>query len=180
VLERVILAGFGGQGMMFIGKMLAQIGMEDGHHVTYFPSYGAEVRGGTANCHVVISSGEISSPVVETADTLVIMNQPSFAKFAPRLKPDGMMLVNSTLVDAGEDDRVIPIAATQTASDIGDVRVANLVVMGAYNEMKGFCTPDHVLDCLKRSLTGRKQAMFEANRAAFESGCQAARSLRLK
>ena len=89
MLERVIMAGFGGQGMMFIGKLLAQAGMEDGRNVTYFPAYGAEVRGGTANCHVVMSSEEISSPVVETADTLIIMNQPSFAKFAPGSSPTG-------------------------------------------------------------------------------------------
>jgi 2-oxoglutarate ferredoxin oxidoreductase subunit gamma len=156
--------------MMFIGKLLAQAGMENGSNVTYFPSYGAEVRGGTANCHVVISSEEISSPVVETADTLIIMNQPSFAKFAPRLTPDGTLFANSTLVDPGDDGRALRIPATRTASDMGDVRVANLVMLGAYNALKGFFSPELVLECLKKSLTGAKQKMFDINRDAFEQG----------
>ncbi len=178
MLERVILAGFGGQGMMFIGKILAQAGMKQGHNVTYFPSYGAEVRGGTANCHVVISSEEISSPVVESADTLIIMNQPSFQKFAPRLETDGMLLANSTLVDPGGDDRIVRIPATQTASDIGDVRVANLVMLGAYNNLKGFFSSDLLLKCLKTSLTGKKQDLFQVNRDAFEQGARLHEALR--
>lgn len=170
MLERVIMAGFGGQGMMFIGKLLAQAGMEEGFNVTYFPSYGAEVRGGTAHCHVVISSEEISSPSVKTADTLIIMNQPSFEKFLPRLKPDGLMLANATMVKAEPDDRIVFIQASQIAGEIGNVRVANIVALGAYQKLRSILSTDKILDCLKRALTGKKQAMFDINRKALEEG----------
>ena len=174
MLERVIMAGFGGQGMMFIGKLLAQAGMEEGFNVTYFPSYGAEVRGGTAHCHVVISSEEISFPSVETADTLIIMNQPSFEKFLPRLKPDGLLLANATMVKAKPDDRIVFIPASQIASEIGNVRVANIVALGAYQKLRSISSTDRILDCLKRALTGKKEAMFDINREALDKGSKAA------
>lgn len=171
MLERVIMAGFGGQGMMFIGKLLAQAGMEEGFNVTYFPSYGAEVRGGTAHCHVIISSEEISSPSVETADTLIIMNQPSFEKFLPRLKPDGLMLANATMVETQQDDRIVSIPLSQIASEIGNVRVANIVALGAYQKLRPLSKDtDKMLECLKHALTGKKQMMLSINRKAFEEG----------
>lgn len=174
MLERVIMAGFGGQGMMFIGKLLAQAGMEEGFNVTFFPSYGAEVRGGTAHCHVVISSEEISSPSVGTADTLIIMNQPSLEKFLPRLKPDGLMLTNSTMVEAGPDDRITSVPLSKIASEIGNIRVANIVALGAYQKLRPLSkNTDGIIDCLKRALTGKKQAMLNINRKAFEEGGKA-------
>ncbi len=173
MLERVIMAGFGGQGMMFIGKLLAQAGMEEGFNVTYFPSYGAEVRGGTAHCHVVISSDEIASPVIETADTLIIMNQPSFEKFHSQLKPDGIILANTSMVETPSGDNIISIPASRIASDIGNIRVANITVLGAYHRLRPVANTDRMLNCLKQALTGKREDMLEVNRRAFEAGVEA-------
>jgi 2-oxoglutarate ferredoxin oxidoreductase subunit gamma len=96
--EKIILAGFGGQGMMLLGKLLAQAAMADGKQVTYFPSYGTEVRGGTAVYHLIVSSEEIFSPIIEEADTLIVMNQPSYQKFKGMLKPDGLLLLNTSMI----------------------------------------------------------------------------------
>ena len=138
MLERVIMAGFGGQGMMFIGKLLAQAGMEEGFNVTYFPSYGAEVRGGTAHCHVAISDQPIYSPIVEEADALIIMNQPSYRKFRPCLKPDGLLILNSSMVEVKEeaDAEVVAVPATELADEMGGVRVGNVIMLALYNEIK--------------------------------------------
>lgn len=133
--EKIIIAGFGGQGIMFLGKLICQAGMEEGFQVTYIPSYGAEVRGGTANCHVVLSDNPIASPVVEKATTLIIMNEPSLQKFESFLSPGGLLLVNSSLINIKserKDVRIEAIPATDLAYEAGDVRVTNMVMLGKY------------------------------------------------
>ncbi|NQT19662.1 MAG: 2-oxoacid:acceptor oxidoreductase family protein [Planctomycetes bacterium] len=173
MLEKVIMAGFGGQGLLFMGKLVAQIMMDQGKHVTYFPSYGAEVRGGTANCHVIISEDEIYSPVIEAASTLVIMNGPSYVRFAPRLEPDGLLLLNTSIateyepIDSGT---IIEIPATEEANTLGDPRVANMVMMGAYAEARNFVSIDVVLDQLAKVLAVKKPEMLTVNRAAINRG----------
>jgi len=159
MLEKVIMAGFGGQGLLFMGKLFAQIMMEQGKHVTYFPSYGAEVRGGTANCHVIASDDEIYSPVIEAATTLVILNGPSYARFAPRLERDGLMLLNTSI-----------IAATDEANALGDLRVANMVMMGAYAEARKFVPIDVVTTALADMLAQKRPEMVEINTAAINRG----------
>jgi len=171
--ERAIIAGFGGQGLMFMGKLVAKILMDQGFHVTYFPSYGAEVRGGTAHCSVIASSDEIASPIVEAADTLVVMNQPSYERFKSRLAPDGVALVNSSLVEAGDPPQgkpMLEVPATQTASDIGDVRVANMVMMGVYNALRDFVPCDQLIGQMKAAFGESKAAVFDINTAALEAG----------
>jgi 2-oxoglutarate ferredoxin oxidoreductase subunit gamma len=172
VLERVIAAGQGGQGLMFAGKLLAAAMMQKEPHVTFMPSYGAEVRGGTANCHVKISSSPIHSPIVEEADTLIIMNRPSFKRFAERLRADGRLVLNTSMVDGGlvpEGMATVAVPATEIASDIGDVRVANMVMLGAYNAAGGWMEPDLLRDSLK-AMTKARAGLLELNLEAVRRG----------
>jgi len=158
--ERVIMAGFGGQGMMLLGKLLAAVAMDEGREVTFFPSYGAEVRGGTAHCHVVISDEPIYSPIVERADSLIIMNQPSYGKFRPRLKPGGLLLLNTSMADPdpaqerGSPCVYLSIPATDTANQLGNVRVANVVMLGAYAAVRPVLPSRAILAGLEAQLTG--------------------------
>jgi 2-oxoglutarate ferredoxin oxidoreductase subunit gamma len=173
VTEKVILAGFGGQGMMLAGRLLAQAAMLDGKYITFFPSYGTEVRGGTAHYHLIVSTEEIYSPVVEIADDLLIMNQPSYLKFKGRLKPGGSFFLNSSMVAQFENDNehtIFKIPATEAASDLGNVLVSNMVMTGAYNAIKEFVPTDKLLECLKGMLTGKKASLFEINRLAIKRG----------
>jgi len=174
MVEKVIMAGFGGQGLLFMGKLVAQIAVDQGRHVTYFPSYGAEVRGGTANCHVVISDDEIHSPVVEQPSSLIIMNALSYTKFAPLLEPDGLMLLNTSIVQDYQASscrgRIVEINASDEASAIGNIRVGNMVMMGAYIEARKLMTMDEVVDGLKRSLSTKKPGMIEINLVAVQRG----------
>ena len=120
--HRLIVAGFGGQGVLSLGKLLCISAMAEGKTVTYLPSYGAEVRGGTANCQVTISSGSIYSPLVERADSLIILNQLSYDRFAARLREGGLMVVNSSAIDAREgngDGRMVAVPATELAAQMG-------------------------------------------------------------
>jgi len=177
VLERVIIAGFGGQGVIFLGKLIAQACMHEGRNVTYFPAYGPEVRGGKANCHVVVSSDEIFSPVVAAADTLVVMNQPSWDYFLPRLKPDGLAVVNASLIaPAGQGDgqALVPVPATDVAKQLGDVRAANMVMLGAHNHVRRLVSVDALLAGLRAALGDRKAGLFDLNRQAVHKGIEAA------
>jgi 2-oxoglutarate ferredoxin oxidoreductase subunit gamma len=167
------MAGYGGQGLMLIGKLLAHVVMREGKHVTFLPSYGTEVRGGTANCHVVISTEEIFSPVVEVADSLLIMNQPSYEKFKGHLKPGGTLLINSSMVrpDAvANGAELIAVPATEWASELGNVLVANMVMAGAYNSAKKLVSISNILAELKATLTGKKAGLFELNKRALKRG----------
>lgn len=157
---------------MFIGKLLAQLMMEEGYRITYFPSYGAEVRGGTANCHIIISTNEIYSPVVEEADSLIIMNQPSYRKFVGRLKEGGIAFLNSSMVEAEEHSnrRFILVPATDIASELGDVRVGNVVMLGVYNAVRGFLPDEKVLQYLGKVLAGRKAELLPLNEKAYRRG----------
>ena len=174
MVEKVIMAGFGGQGLLFMGKLVAQIMMDHDAHVTYFPSYGAEVRGGTANCHVIISDDEIHCPVVERASTLVIMNAPSYVHFAPRLAPDGLMLLNTSIVHEHDASacrgRIVEIAATDEANAIGNPRVGNMVMMGAYVEARKLMPMDVLIEGLAKTLSTKKPEMLQVNTLAVQRG----------
>lgn len=173
MIERVIMAGAGGQGMMLLGKLVAQIMMDEGRHVSYFPSYGAEVRGGSAHCHVIYSDEPVHSPIVERADTLVLMNQPSYDRFRARLAPGGLLLLNESLVkagDAGDGARVLSVPVTEVASELGNVRVANIVVLGLYNGVRRFAPPEAALSALDRALSGGKAKLREVNHRAYRKG----------
>ena len=176
MIEKVILAGYGGQGMMLFGKLLAQSVMMNGKYVTFYPSYGTEVRGGKAFYHVIISTDYIFSPVIDEADTLIIMNNPSFDKFQDCIVKNTHLFYNSSLVhlpnDLPNDIKIFKIPATEIANDIGNVVASNMVMMGAFNCVKNLIPRSRFLYCLRTSLTGRKADLFEINKLAMERGEQ--------
>ena len=177
MLERVIITGFGGQGIIFTGKLLAQAMMDEGHNVTYFPAYGPEVRGGRANCHVIISSDEIFSPVIAQPDTLIAMNQISWDYFAASLRPEGLAVVNSTMVAveaAAAPGRLIRVPAADIANELGDVRVTNMVMFGAYNHARSLLPLDRLLEHIRSALGSGKAALYELNCQAVRRGVEAA------
>ena len=133
--QEVMFAGFGGQGIMMMGKILAHAAMEQGFEVGWIPSYGPEMRGGTAYCTVVISDRQIGSPIIRNPKHLVAMNRPSLEKFAPKVKPGGVILVNSSLVPVGsgrDDVDELKVPAVDIASELGNVRAANIVALAAF------------------------------------------------
>ncbi|KPK98507.1 MAG: hypothetical protein AMJ95_03850 [Omnitrophica WOR_2 bacterium SM23_72] len=132
--ERIIIAGSGGQGVMLLGKLLAEAGMRENRFVTWLPSYGAEVRGGTSHCMVIVSDEPIGSPYIEKADTLIVMNQPSLKKFRQRLTAKGLLIINSSLVSSKslKNAKTLKRPFTDIAIKIGNIKVANTVALGAY------------------------------------------------
>ena len=178
--ERVIMAGFGGQGMMLLGKLIGGVAMNAGKEVTFFPSYGAEVRGGTAHCHVTISDDPIFSPIVGEADTLIIMNQPSYDKFRPCLRPNGRLLINSSMaeptdsLERGSPAAVLPIPATEAANELGNVRVGNMIMLGAYTTAWTALPAEAFVAGVEADFSGRKAHLLEVNRQAFRRGVELA------
>lgn len=173
--EELVAAGFGGQGIMLLGKLVAAAGMYEGRHVTYIPSYGAEVRGGTAHCNVIVSEQEIASPVIGRPDTAVVMNHPSLAKFESRVKPGGLLVVNSTLMLAAPtrtDIEVVLVPATETADALGAIQVANMVMLGAYLARRPVVGTDTVLETLRRTLPKRRQHLIGLNEQALRAGAE--------
>ena len=176
--EEVIIAGFGGQGIILAGKLLAQIAMRGGNEVTFIPSYGAEMRGGTANCSVIIASVPIACPFIDAPDSLVIMNNASFEKFTPRIKPDGLIIFNSSLVaeDSANnlvtDADILSIPADAIAIETGNVRIANMVMLGAYLRAKNLVSPDEAANALPNVLAKRYHSMLGINTEALRRGAQ--------
>jgi len=132
--KEIIIAGFGGQGIVSSGIILGYAGLFENMNVTFFPSYGAEMRGGTANCSIVISTEPVASPIVANPDIVIIMNEPSLARFEPTLKPGGLLLYNKTLIKSRptrSDIKTIPVEANAVAEKLGQGRIANMVMLGA-------------------------------------------------
>lgn len=176
----LIAAGFGGQGVLTLGQLVAYTAMYEGRHVTWIPSYGPEMRGGTANCSVMVSDEEIASPVVSRADYVVIMNQPSLAKFEPAVKPGGVLLYNQDLViyrTPRTDISIIPVAANTVALEIGSDKVANVIALGALVESGDIVEADACLATIKEKLGKKKAQLMEMNVAAFERGREIARNI---
>ncbi len=169
---KILLAGQGGQGVLSIGQMLAESGLREGKEVSYLPAYGPEMRGGTANCSVIISEEEIASPLCNTPDVLIALNSPSFHKFAPRVKPGGIIIVNGSISDsyAGRDDlSVYDVLANDLAIEAGNVRAANMVAMGALFALTQLVKERSILNCLQERFVG-KAAVYETNVRAFRAG----------
>jgi 2-oxoglutarate ferredoxin oxidoreductase subunit gamma len=167
---RVIMAGFGGQGVVLMGTLLSYSAMVEGKHTTFFPSYGAEMRGGTANCSVVVSDTPIASPVVNQPDCVVAMNIASLDKFESRVKPGGLMFVNSSLVKKKverSDINEVKIPANELAEDLGSARAANMVMLGAVVKKTLAVELDSVVDSLKKVLSERAMSLLEVNRNAL-------------
>jgi 2-oxoglutarate ferredoxin oxidoreductase subunit gamma len=174
-VERIILAGFGGQGILFLGKVLAETGMRAGKNVSWIPSYGPEMRGGTANCTVILSENEIASPMVTVPDTVIAMNRPSVAKFNLRIKAGGMLMYNSSLIERQEfrdDIRLVEIPASDIAEELGNPRVANLVMAGAYSKFSKLFDFESLKKALPELIPQNKKDMLEINMTAMEKGYQ--------
>ncbi|MEG6616300.1 2-oxoacid:acceptor oxidoreductase family protein [Peptococcaceae bacterium 1198_IL3148] len=177
MLEEVLIAGFGGQGVLSTGQLLAQAGMTEDKHVAWYPSYGPEMRGGTANCAVTISDQPISSPLVTEPSTLIVMNRPSLEKFENQVVSNGRILINSSLVDFDvkrQDVLVMKIPANKIAEEIGNLKVANNVILGALIQLTGIVTIDSVVESLKKVLPPRRHNLIPANREALERGAKLA------
>lgn len=174
--SEVMFAGFGGQGILLIAKILAHAAMEDGLEVAWVPSYGPEMRGGTAYCTVVISDRLIGSPIIRNPMHLVAMNRPSLEKFAPMVKPNGVILVNSTLIsiDAGRDDvDELRVPVNEIAVRLGNVRSANIVALAAFAARARVVKMDTLRHCVKEEFAS-KEKLIPLNMAAVDEGEKAA------
>ena len=173
----IVLAGFGGQGILFLGKMIATAGMLEGKDVSWIPSYGPEMRGGTANCSVVVSDRRIGTPVVTRPNVLVAMNRPSLEKFEPRMAEGGFLLINKTLIEIPHTRHDIDVAyidITGIASRLGNPRLANVVALGALISRIPVVSKDGAIAALKKELSGKKAALLDLNIQALDAGEQAA------
>ncbi|GAB4278130.1 MAG: 2-oxoacid:acceptor oxidoreductase family protein [Candidatus Rifleibacteriota bacterium] len=178
--EEIIMAGFGGQGILFLGKVLAEVGMAVGRKVSWIPSYGPEMRGGTANCSVVISDEEIASPIVLEPDTLIAMNLPSVTKFEPKIKAGGTMIYNSSLINITEfrkDIKSYAVPASEMAIEMGNDKVANVIMAGAYARLTGTFSEQDVVNAFPKFLPSSKKDLLEININAFKKGYEFAGNL---
>ena len=177
--EETVFSGFGGQGVLFAGQLLSYAGIAEGLYVTWIPSYGPEMRGGTANCTVIISEEEIGAPVVRNPSVAVVFNAPSMEKYEPLVKPDGLLLVNASLVDAKtqrDDLRTCYIPASEIATELGNVRIANMVLLGAFATLTELVTLDTLMDQLDEHLSERQRKWLEPNKQALKKGAELARA----
>jgi len=174
--ERIIVAGEGGQGIMLLGKVLAEAGMLGGKYVTWLPAYGAEVRGGTAHCMVTLSDSPIGSPYIEKADTAIILNSPSFGKFKNRVKQNGVFFVNSSLVEPKQlkGFRMFWHPFTSIAVETGNIKVANMVAIGCLLAFKEVVTKKSVLAVIQNHTPADRPQIGEVNRRALEEGMKLA------
>ncbi len=173
--EKIIVAGFGGQGVMSLGQLLIYAGMLEGKHVSWLPSYGPEMRGGTANCNVIISDNPVASPIVTDATAVIAMNRPSLDKFEGSLVENGLLLINSSLIDKGaerDDIRAYDIPANGIADELGNSRVANMVMLGAYLEATGALKRESMVNALEEVFGGRKADLIPINKDALNRGAE--------
>lgn len=172
--EKIIIAGFGGQGALRIGQIIAQAAIRQGLEAEWLPSYGAEMRGGTANCHVTISDREITFPMIKYADTCIIMNDLSLDKFEPSLAAGGRLIINSDIVTRKierKDIDLYKIPADTMAQDEGNHKGANMALLGAYAALSGIIDPEGVCDLVRESFTGAKAAFADSNANLIKTGC---------
>ena len=170
---KIVLAGFGGQGVLFTGKVIAYAGLAEDREVSWLPSYGPEMRGGSANCSVILSSEPIGSPLVLQPEFLVAMNQPSFDKFIGEMSPGGVAIVDSSMVTPGElrdDVTVHAVPATALAESAGLAGLANMVLLGKLLRATGFCSEESLDAALQKCIPARKASMLELNRLALNLG----------
>lgn len=173
MIKSIVIAGFGGQGVMLMGKIIAESAMLDGLNVTWLPSYGPEMRGGTANCTVIIGDEPIGSPVVDTPDVVIAMNIPSMLKFEEVVKKDGIMILNSSVIDrepTRKDVRVYKIEANKIADAIGNSKVLNMVTLGAFAKVTGLVKLEMIEKALEETFAGRNKKLIELNLEAVQSG----------
>jgi 2-oxoglutarate ferredoxin oxidoreductase subunit gamma len=179
--EEIVMAGFGGQGLLAIGKILAKAAMDDGREVTWMPSYGPEMRGGTCNCIVIIDDEPIGSPVVQKTRSAIVMNKQSIDKFEPFVLPNGLIVVNTSLIDRKVvrlDLKAVYVPATEIAERDGTSKAANIVMLGAYVGATGIVKAATVEHAIEVTFAGKRGSVGEVNlrafRKGFDIGCQSA------
>lgn len=176
--KQFIFAGFGGQGMLLIGKFTAMACMLDGKHVSWLPSYGPEMRGGTANCSVIVSDEEVASPLVDKADVVVAMNLPSLDKFEGKVKPGGVLVINSSIIDrksVRDDITVVYCDANGIAEQVGNPKGANVAILGAMMAKADIVDTDKMIEAIRIELGERKLKFLEGNKKALLAGMEAAK-----
>jgi 2-oxoglutarate ferredoxin oxidoreductase subunit gamma len=178
-----VIAGFGGQGVLFIGNLLAEAGMEEGFHVTFMPAYGVEMRGGTANCNVIVSSEEVGSPITDSPLSGIIMNEASLIRFLPSIQPDGFLFYNSSLIPeeavSRKDIQVVPVPANDLAQKVGSAQVASLIILGCFVESTQVLSKDSFPPALEEMISPKVRDKFlPLNLSALEEGYRYAESLR--
>ncbi len=175
MLLKSIFSGFGGQGVLMMGYVLAWAGVKDDRHVTFLPAYGAEVRGGTANCTVVISSEEIASPIASHPEFVVAMNYPSLVKYQDAVKENGVMFINKDLISE-EPSRnnlsLVKVPANTIAHDMGNDRVLNMVMLGAFIAKTKVVSSDAAAEAIIEVLGDKKQKLIDINQKALEKGAE--------
>ena len=173
--HELIMAGFGGQGIMFAGQLLAYAGMLEDRCVSWIPSYGPEMRGGTANCSVVVSGREISCPMVSTPTILLALNMPSLEKFEPTVVSGGIIIYNSSLASrppARNDVEVVAVPANQIAEELGNSRITNMVILGALIQKTALINMKSVFAALEKVLPEHRHHLIGLNRQALEAGAE--------
>jgi len=174
--HEIIVSGFGGQGALFAGQLIAYAALAEGRHVTWIPSYGPEMRGGTANCTVVISDDEIGSPLVRRPGAAIVLNSPSFERYEPLVQKDGILFVNASIIDGvseRSDIRTVPIHANEIAAELGAVQLANVVMVGALAITTGAVNVETLSRVIEEHLSARHRDKLEANRQALQRGVEA-------
>ena len=176
--KEFIFAGFGGQGMLLIGKFMAMACMLDGKHVSWLPSYGPEMRGGTANCSVIISDEEVASPLVDKADVVIAMNAPSLDKFENSVRPGGLLVINSSIIDrksVRDDIEVVYCDSNRIAEEVGNPKGANVAILGAMMAKCDIVDVDKMTEAIRIELGERKARFLEGNKKALLAGMEAAK-----
>ena len=173
MIVKTIFSGFGGQGVLMMGISLANSAMNKGYHVTYLPAYGAEMRGGTANCTVALGDEEIASPVASEPNYLIVMNAPSLFSFQNKVTSAGTIFLNSSIIKDRpnrQDVKVFCVPCADMALELGNNRVANIIMMGAFIKKSGVVSPDIYLKSLESIMGSKKKSLAEVNRKAFAVG----------
>lgn len=171
--HEIIMAGFGGQGVMAMGKILVEAALKEGKNVSWLPSYGPEMRGGTANCSVIVSEEPIGAPIVTEATAAIVMNRPSLDKFENDVVPGGLLLINSSLIDqkAKRDDiKVYYVPANDIADELGTGKIANIVMLGAYLKASGAAKEESIMEIITEIFSGKKASVIPLNKEALIRG----------
>jgi 2-oxoglutarate ferredoxin oxidoreductase subunit gamma len=173
--EEVIISGFGGQGALFAGQLLTYTGLDEGLHVSWIPSYGPEMRGGTAHCIVILSDDVIGSPIIRRPSICIVMNPPSMDKYDPLVKPGGLLVANSTLVKARserDDIKTVYVPANELAAELGNVKMANVVLLGAMLGAREILSIESVKRTLDDHIPERRKHIIAPNKRALVRGVQ--------
>lgn len=171
--KEILIAGFGGQGILFSGKFLAYEGLIDGKEVSWLPSYGPEMRGGTANCSIIISDNKIGSPIVDKPDVLIAMNAPSFDKYITEVKAGGQVFVDSSLIDVKTDRTDVEayyIPATKMAAEEGLTGLANMIILGLFIKKSGIMPDENIEKAMRKVVSAKKEKLFDLNMKAVSLG----------